>query len=275
MRSRRVLALYAALLLAFAVVLCRLFYLAENTAYAARAEAQSSVMLSLPARRGNFYDCDGLPLTGLTEQWQALCIPGQGNYTRLYAETDAAGQALLYRNRNRTAPFLLEVDRDLTAFGTRCYPSQKRYAETPLCPHLLGTLDSAGHGASGLEKALDDLLDGTGAQDTLVCTVTAQGTLRGEPQWNHVDNEAVDVKLTLSRSVQRAVEAVAAEMMTSGCILVLDTATAEIRASASVPVFDPNDLASSLNEEDSPFLNRALERYAVGLWAGKGAGRSA
>lgn len=264
MRSRRVLALYAALLLAFAVVLCRLFYLAENTAYAARAEAQSSVMLSLPARRGNFYDCDGLPLTGLTEQWQALCIPGQGNYTRLYAETDAAGQALLYRNRNRTAPFLLEVDRDLTAFGTRCYPSQKRYAETPLCPHLLGTLDSAGHGASGLEKALDDLLDGTGAQDTLVCTVTAQGTLRGEPQWNHVDNEAVDVKLTLSRSVQRAVEAVAAEMMTSGCILVLDTATAEIRASASVPVFDPNDLASSLNEEDSPFLNRALERYAVG-----------
>ena len=264
MRSRRVLVLYAALLLAFAVVLCRLFYLAENTAYAARAEAQSTVTLALPARRGDFYDCDGLPLTGLTERWLALCVPGQENYDRLYAETDAAGQALLYRNRSRAAPFLLEVYRDLSALGVRCYPTQERYAGTPLCPHLLGSLNSEGHGTSGLEKALDNLLMGTGAQDTLVCAVTAQGTLREEPQWNRADSGAVGVKLTLSRPVQRAVEAVAAETMTSGCILVLDTATAQVRASASVPTFDPKNLAASLNAENSPFLNRALERYAVG-----------
>lgn len=72
------------------------------------------------------------------------------------------------------------------------------------------------------------------------------------------------VQLTISRSVQRAAEAVAADTMTSGCILVLDTATAAVRASVSVPGYDPDDLAASLDAPDSPFLNRALESYAVG-----------
>lgn len=119
MSGKRVLAVYAALLLGFAAVLCRLFYLAHRTDYAARAQAQSTVTLKLPARRGNFYDCDGLPLTGLESSWQALCFPGENTYARLYAYTDAAGQALLYRNRSRPAPFLLEVNRDLTARGVQ------------------------------------------------------------------------------------------------------------------------------------------------------------
>lgn len=208
MSGRRVLALYAALLFGFAGVLCRLFYLASRTDYAARAAAQSTVTLELPARRGGFYDCMGLPLTGLEKRWLALCFPGQENYTRLYACTDTAGQELLYRSRSRATPFLVEVDRDMTA----------------------------------------------------------QGTLRTGEQVQHLqaDSGAVGVRLTLSRSVQRAAEAVAAQTMTTGCILVLDVRTAALRACVSVPGFDPADPAASLEAPDSPFLNRALQAYAVG-----------
>ena len=71
MSGKRVLALYAAVLLGFAVVLCRLYFLAENHTYAARAEAQSTVRLSLPARRGSFYDHSGLLLTGLETRYLA------------------------------------------------------------------------------------------------------------------------------------------------------------------------------------------------------------
>ena len=266
MSGKRVLALYAAILFGFAVVLCRLYYLAQNQTYAARAEAQSTVQLSLPARRGNFYDHNGALLTGLETQYLALCFPGENNYSRLYAYTDEAGQALLYRSRNRSTPFLLEVEHDLSPQGVPCYPTARRYASTPLCQHLIGYLDADGRGAAGLEKALDALLTGTGAQDTLLCAVTAQGRLRaGEtPQYLRQDSGAVGVQLTISRSVQRAAEAVSADTMTSGCILVLDTATAAVRASVSVPGYDPDDLATSLNAPDSPFLNRALESYAVG-----------
>lgn len=230
MSGRRVLALYAALLFGFAVVLCRLFYLASRTDYAARAAAQSTVTLELPARRGGFYDCMGLPLTGLEKRWMALCFPGQENYTRLYVCTDTAGQELLYRSRSRAAPFLVEVDRDMTALGIPCYAASRRYAAAPLCP------------------------------------VTAQGTLRTGEQVQHLqaDSGAVGVRLTISRSVQRAAEAVAAQTMTTGCILVLDVRTAALRACVSVPGFDPADPAASLEAPDSPFLNRALQAYAVG-----------
>ena len=266
MSGKRVLALYAAVLLGFAVVLCRLYFLAENHTYAARAEAQSTVRLSLPARRGSFYDHSGLLLTGLETRYLALCFPGENNYTRLYAFTDSAGQALLYRNRNRSAPFLLEVDRDLSGRGIRCFATARRCAEVPLCQHLIGYLDAEGRGTAGLEKALDSQLAGTKEHDTLVCAVTAQGRLRaGEtPQLTRQDSSAVGVQLTISRPVQRAAEAVAADTMTSGCILVLDTATAAVRASVSVPGYDPDDLAASLDAPDSPFLNRVLECYTVG-----------
>ena len=77
MSGKRVLAVYAALLLGFAVVLCRLYLLALHPAYAARAATQSTVTLQLPARRGNFYDAQGRLLTGLEERWQVVCFPGQ------------------------------------------------------------------------------------------------------------------------------------------------------------------------------------------------------
>ena len=266
MSGKRVLAVYAALLLGFAVVLCRLYLLALHPAYAARAAAQSTVTLQLPARRGNFYDAQGRLLTGLEERWQVVCFPGQGNYDRLYACTDAAGQALLYRSRSRAAPFLLQVNCDPTRLGLTGYLTARRYAAVPLCQHLLGYLDSTGHGAAGLEKALDAVLSGTGEHSSLVCAVTAQGTLRtGEtPKLLQADSGALGVQLTISRPVQRAVEAVAASTMTNGCILVLDTATAAVRASVSVPGYDPKHLADSLQAENSPFLNRALQCYAVG-----------
>ena len=206
MSGKRVLAVYAALLLGFAVALCRLYLLALHPAYAARAAAQSTVTLQLPARRGNFYDAQGRLLTGLEERWQVVCFPGQGNYDRLYACTDAAGQALLYRSRSRAAPFLLEVSCDPARLGLTGYPTARRYAAVPLCQHLLGYLDSTGHGAAGLEKALDSQLAGTKEHDTLVCAVTAQGRLRaGEtPQLTRQDSSAVGVQLTISRPVQRA-----------------------------------------------------------------------
>ena len=78
MSGRRVLALYAALLFGFAGVLCRLFYLASRTDYAARAAAQSTVTLELPARRGGFYDCMGLPLTGLEKTLAGSLLSGAG-----------------------------------------------------------------------------------------------------------------------------------------------------------------------------------------------------
>ena len=264
MSGKRVLALYGALLFCFAAVVCRLYWLCSDTAYGARAAAQSVVTLHLPARRGNFYDHRGQLLTGQTTRWMALCVPGESSYARLFAYTDAAGQAALYQKRNAASPFLLEVDRDVSALGVSCWPAARRSSAAPLAVQLLGYLDGGGHGAAGLEAAFDELLTGSGAGDTLLCTVNAQGKLRAEPVLTPADSGAVGVQLTLSREIQQTAEAVANETMQSGCILVLDTANAKVRACVSRPGYDPENISASLNAPDSPLLERAFQCYAVG-----------
>ena len=52
--------------------------------------------------------------------------------------------------------------------------------------------------------------------------------------------------------------------MQSGCILVLDTANAKVRACVSRPGYDPENISASLNAPDSPLLERAFQCYAVG-----------
>ena len=131
MSGKRVLVLYGTLLFCFAAVVCRLYWLCSDTAYGARAAAQSVVTLHLPARRGNFYDHRGQLLTGQTTRWMALCVPGEGSYARLFAYTDAAGQAALYQKRNAASPFLLEVDRDVSALGVSCWPAAPRASALP------------------------------------------------------------------------------------------------------------------------------------------------
>lgn len=242
MSGKRVLALYGALLFCFAAVVCRLYWLCSDTDYGARAAAQSVVTLHLPARRGNFYDHRGQLLTGQTTRWMALCVPGEGSYARLFAYTDAAGQAALYQKRNAASPFLLEVDRDVSALGVSCWPaapwpSPSRYPSS---------------------------CTASGAGDTLLCTVNAQGKLRAEPALTPADSGAVGVQLTLSREIQQTAEAVANETMQSGCILVLDTANAKVRACVSRPGYDPENISASLNAPDSPLLERAFQCYAVG-----------
>ena len=264
MSGKRVLVLYGTLLLCFTAVVCRLYWLCSDTAYGARAAAQSVVTLRLPARRGNFYDHRGQLLTGQTTRWMALCVPGEGSYARLFSYTDAAGQAALYQKRNAASPFLLEVDRDVSALGVSCWPVERRNSAAPLAVQLLGYLDGEGHGAAGLEAAFDELLTGSGAGDTLLCTVNAQGKLRAEPVLTPADSGAVGVQLTLSREIQQTAEAVANETMQSGCILVLDTANANVRACVSRPGYDPENISASLNAPDSPLLERAFQCYAVG-----------
>ena len=265
MSGRRVLALYGAMLLGLAAVVCRLYWLCSNTEYAGRASAQSEAVLRLPEVRGNFYDCEGMPLTGLSARWLALCFPGEGSYARLYPYADAEGQAALYRERNASRPFLLDVAQDVSGLGMRCYAMPRRYAAAPLAEHLIGYLDSEGHGAAGLEAALDDILY-TGGQDALRCAVTAQGRLRrgSEPVLEKASVSPQGVRLTLSRSIQRAAEGAAAESMTTGCILIIEVSSGKVRACVSLPGFDPGHVGESLTAPDSPLLNRAFAAYAVG-----------
>ena len=103
------------LVLLAGVVLCRTYWVGQQTAYAASAGGQSVQTLALPRARGDFYDRTGRRLTGLSPQYYALCLPGDAGYTALFPYVPYAEQSLLYERRNLASPFLIQVDRDLTA----------------------------------------------------------------------------------------------------------------------------------------------------------------
>ena len=265
MSYRRLVFVYALLVGLFFIGVCRVYTISQNKSYANKAKNQTVTTLTLEAPRGNFYDCEGAPLTGQKKRYYALCVPGEENYAKLFGYVDEAGQRLLYQKRNAAAPFLIRVSQDLNAEGIYTYTAQERYEELPLCVHLLGYLGSDGHGVAGLEAAFDEQLSGSG-DSYLQCVTNAQGRLMKDtkPIRRNAQAEGTDVQLAIDAKIQAACEGIADGMMTTGCILVLDTQSAEVRACVSVPGFDPNRVSAALSSEGSPLLNRAFSAYAVG-----------
>ena len=266
MTQKRLAALFGAVLLAFSVVMGRLYLLAQNQEYAQTAQAQTVTTLTLENSRGNLYDCNGTPMTGYGQQYYALSIPGESSYAELFQYVPYSEQAYLYEKRNALAPFLIQVDRDLTDQGIYTYSVPNRYCPLPLAEHLIGYLNGDGSGVAGLEQAFDELLTSGRSAREVQCVTTAQGSLLAgsEPQLLEEQAEGQGVMLTLDTATQRVCEAIAQASMDTGCILVLDVATAKVRASVSMPEFDPDNIQCSLQNEDSPFLNRALCQYNVG-----------
>ncbi len=249
------------------LLLCRVYWVGICTQYAASAASQSVSTVALPRHRGNFYDRNGLPLTGTQKSWYALCVPGDSSYVTLFPFVPYEQQQSLYRMRNHAAPFLIEVAQDLTVGGVYTVEGERRYLPLPIAPHLIGYLDGEGHGVSGLERAYDDLLYRAGETAELSCATTASGTLMAGAQPTRkvtAQGNRQGVALTLDASLQRACEGIAQAGMPRGCILVLDVSSGEILASVSMPDFDPDRVADSIAAGDTSLIDRPYAPFSAG-----------
>lgn len=72
------------------------------------------------------------------------------------------------------------------------------------------------------------------------------------------------MQLTLDADLQRACEALAAQLMPRGCILIMDAATGEVLASVSAPTFDAQDVAASIRADDTSLINRPFAAFSAG-----------
>lgn len=266
MSLRRLYSMCSVLAVLCAAILCRVYWIGTDTAYAASAGGQSLSETELPRSRGNFYDRRGLPLTGTEPRWYALCIPGDSSYATLFPYVSFEEQSELYEKRNSMSPFLVEVNTDLTANRVYTYTGSERYLTNPIARHLIGYLNGEGVGVSGLERAYEDVLSQSGDLRTVSCITTAQGSLMTgtNPELQAADGTNQGVQLTLGADLQRACEGIAAQAIDKGCILVMDTATGEILASVSMPEFDPDDLVKSIEADDTSLINRPLSAFSAG-----------
>jgi cell division protein FtsI (penicillin-binding protein 3) len=133
-----------------------------------------------------------------------------------------AGSSFTYLRR-RALPELVNAVNALGEPGIAFAREPERlYPQTTLAAHTLGSLNFDGHGISGMEKVLDAEL--------------TNPAMRGRP-----------VPLSIDLRVQGALESelgrsMAAFQAAGAAGVILDVATGEVRAMASLPSFNPNKL---------------------------------
>lgn len=228
-------------------------------------EEQASYTIEIVQNRGAIYDCNMVPITNSKSKIIAAVSPNERSIDAIKRVLNANDFDKVIKTLNENKPVVCEVDKDILCAGIATTTVYERYSDNYVACHLIGYVDENGHGVSGLELAYDDILY---SDKYLTAKFACDGkgnVLKGiEPKFeNDVSNGACCVVSTIDINIQNIVEKEIANM-NSGCVIVAEVENSKIRAMASAPKFDVNNIYASLNDLNSPMINRALYTYNVG-----------
>lgn len=254
-----------ALITLFSVTGLRMAELVSESRQA--ANSFSSMTVDLATLRGTVYDCN----------MQSLTNGG----TSLYAAAKPSGYAL-GQLKGKVMPDVFDSLTERMAEG-KCVAVRidshvaenddikeisvpERYSDSLAC-HIIGYLDGEGRGVSGIEKAYNSLLGEKLSRVTVRFESNARGrALMGSEirvEGNGIPKNGV--VLTIDKDIQKIAEtALDASGCVRGAAVVIDIESGGIRACVSRPAFDQNNISASLNDENSPLINRALLPFSVG-----------
>ncbi|HHY53094.1 MAG TPA: penicillin-binding protein 2 [Clostridiales bacterium] len=266
---KRMVSLFSCLVLLFSVCIYRIYYVGASDYLATAAQVQGRYTLEVAHSRGGIYDRNFQLLVNNSYRYVASVLPTPQAASELLRVMPEEERESVVGRLAGGLPFVLEVPtNDIYAVGIDVFKVPNRYGDVQLAPHLIGYLGDGGRkGVSGIERAYDGLLDQAGATFQAKYQVDATGRTMegGGVEIFRTNEDAVGgVVLTLDRDLQLLTQDALAQGCKKGAAVVLDVATGEILAMASLPAFDQNDIAASLDSTDAPFINRALSAYNIG-----------
>lgn len=244
-------------LMGFSVL--KIYSIQSDSAYSA-AKVQSTRTISLGKTRGYIYDMNMKPLVNSVKE----------NMSVIMADEDSSEMLDIDAVKIKSGLFLLKNTDTEAQEGkySKNFIKIGRYSENQLCSHIIGYINSASEGVCGIEKAFDKILSDSAGELTLEFSCDANGTVLYGDGLKIIDDSydcIAGIKLTIDAGIQQIVqEALINSSVEKGAVVVLDTKTAQIRAIASIPAYDVNNIEGSLYDENLPFLNRALSEYPVG-----------
>lgn len=265
--EKRVVAVFAGILLALFLCELNLYSTASGEELREAAQAQSQWTLDITETRGTIYDCRLQPLTGGKTRYVAAVVPGMESLAALNGIFSAGEMHDIRQLFEAGRPFLLEVPEKVEAEGIDVFQVSERYREEPLAVHVLGYLDSEGNGMAGAERAYDAILKAGQGEVSVTYQVDAlQRQMEGEGKsiTNTAYKGTSGVVLTLDEKIQQLAEEAGSKYLKKGAVVIGEIPSCALRAVVSVPGYSPSDPSSSMEEEDSPFLNRAFSAYTVG-----------
>lgn len=266
--KKRTVALFAAVLFAFSGILVRLYDLADEELRQA-AQSQSTVSVTVARARGTIYDRELVPLTNAQTEYKASIAPTPEAMSALATVLPEEEWEPLYEQLQGGKPVVSAMgDTPSLSAGISLFTVPVRYSKGMSAAHVIGYLGDDGiHGATGIERALDEQLIAAGGEVTVTYETDGRGQVLSGGEVvveNTLSNAAAGVVLTLDSRIQSIVEARGSALLDKGAVVVLEPESGDILAMASFPTFEPSSLADYLEAENSPLFNRATAAYNCG-----------
>lgn len=231
--------------------------------YSAVAISQNYYKLKISNLRGTIYDRNMIPITNNVKKTVAAVSPTPRAITAISTVLDGENLKNTLENLRKGKPIFCEVPQTIDCDGIICteiYTTNRDNAK-----HTVGYCDKDGVGVMGLEKAYEELLN-QGDYASLLYECDAKGNilegLKPTLEYN-TSVIASGIMSTLDVELQNIAEHYA-NCIEKGAIVIAEANTGKIRACVSRPDIDISDLSDSLNNENSPFLDRSINAYNVG-----------
>lgn len=258
-----ILSLFAAISLTLSV---RLAMLINDDEIAAVSVGKGSYTVKSVNSYGGIYDCNMLPMVNCREKYEAVIVPNSSGAVRI--QPYLVDWDNYYSGISGSRPFLCEVTSAAYELGDEAviFRSLVRTDSRQLAPHIVGyTSDNIG--MYGLEKAYDEYLRSSFSVNSATFGVDALGNVLGGLDSSVICEEPVKsgIVTTIDKNIQQICETAVTDFdIKKGAIIVMDIKSGDIKAVVSCPDFDPVNIAASLNDSNSPFVNRAFSAYSVG-----------
>lgn len=265
---KRVAVAFFGIMAVFGLLVVNLALIVIDTEISPSSQSTNTRSTLLSTSRGMIYDCNMKRLVNNSSRYITVCLPTTDALNSVigYVTQDEKNQ--IYENMTQGKVSLLTTDKIFDETHLKSVEITDRYSYNQPCVHLIGHLDENGDGATGLERAYNSYLSQQSGQLKALWGVDALGhVLYGDGITTKSNGylSPAGIQLTIDLEIQQITEAVLDEFeIGKGAAVVMDSETAEILACASVPEFNPLDLSTALENEESPFINRATTPYSVG-----------
>ncbi len=261
--NKRLFVLFYSVIAICVILVMRLFYIqiVKGSFFAQGALLQKTGDV-IEKVRGGIYDRNGESLTGAHFSDFAIISPDwlttHEKYLLVkYGILESIHEKCV-KNVNITHEnykIISELNRKTP--GIFFYNKINRYGPTALATHVVGF-----QGQTGIERALNNLLEGDTKKRYFICDGLGQ-PIAGLISRNQMP-ESWGVKLTIDKSIQKIVENIMDKNVNNGAIIVMGATTGEILAMASRPNYKQYLLKEYLDQKNAPLINRAVESYTPG-----------
>lgn len=228
--------------------------------------SQKSIVLS--ASRGMIYDANMKKLVNTDKSNVTVCLPGQKALNTLKNSLDEKQLKELNNNVKNGKISIFETTDAFENSYVKSATKIERYSDNQPCTHLIGHLDENGQGVMGLEKAYNSYLSRYNGELKAVWSTDAIGNILLGDEIKIESNNYLSpagIQLTINLDIQRIAESSLIDNnIDKGAVVILNSYTNEVLAMASVPGFSPDNVSADLENQSTPFINRAVTPYSIG-----------